>query len=89
MAYGTDGPVAALGLVTLDDTKGVQPIYAPTPIVRAETLSKYPKIKEVLAPVFASLDGRTLQTLNARIAIDGQDARKVAADYLKSKGLLK
>jgi osmoprotectant transport system substrate-binding protein len=30
MAYGTDGPVAALGLQTLTDPKGVQPIYAPT-----------------------------------------------------------
>ncbi|MGU7800865.1 glycine betaine ABC transporter substrate-binding protein, partial [Escherichia coli] len=28
MAYGTDGPVAALGLQTLTDPKGVQPIYA-------------------------------------------------------------
>jgi osmoprotectant transport system substrate-binding protein len=25
MAYGTDGPVAALGLQTLTDPKGVQP----------------------------------------------------------------
>ncbi len=31
MAYGTDGPVAALGLQTLSDPQGVQPIYAPTP----------------------------------------------------------
>lgn len=89
MAYGTDGPVAALGLVTLEDTKGVQPIYAPTPIIRAETLAKYPKIKDVLKPVFASLDGPTLQKLNASIAIEGQDAKKVAANYLKSKHFIK
>jgi osmoprotectant transport system substrate-binding protein len=38
MAYGTDGPVAALGLQTLQDPKGVQPIYAPTPIVREAVL---------------------------------------------------
>jgi osmoprotectant transport system substrate-binding protein len=89
MAYGTDGPVAALGLVTLEDTKGVQPIYAPTPIIRAETLAKYPKIKDLLKPVFASLDGPTLQKLNASIAIEGQDAKKVAANYLKSKHFIK
>jgi len=89
MAYGTDGPVAALGLVTLDDPKGVQPIYAPTPIVRAETLAKYPKIKDVLKPLFVTLDGPTLQSLNAKIAIEGQDAKQVATAYLKSKGLLK
>ncbi|MBB5192708.1 osmoprotectant transport system substrate-binding protein [Silvimonas terrae] len=89
MAYGTDGPVAALGLVTLDDPKGSQPIYAPAPIVRADVLAKYPAIKTALAPVFQSLDSHTLQTLNAKIAIEGQDAKKVAADYLKQKGFVK
>ena len=89
MAYGTDGPVAALGLVVLDDTKGVQPIYAPAPIVRAEVLEKHPKIRDLLAPVFKTLDGPTLQSLNARIALGGEDAKKVAASYLKSKGLVK
>ena len=89
MAYGTDGPVAALGLVTLDDPKGSQPIYAPAPVIRAETLAAYPKIKDALAPVFQSLDSKTLQGLNAKIAIEGQDAKKVAADYLKLKGFVK
>lgn len=89
MAYGTDGPVAALGLVIMDDPKGVQPIYAPAPTIRAEVLEKNPKIKDILAPVFKALDGATLQALNAKIQIEGQDAKKVAGDYLKSKGLLK
>ncbi|MEY4345854.1 MAG: hypothetical protein RL032_1686, partial [Pseudomonadota bacterium] len=43
----------------------------------------------VLAPIFKSLDGPTLQMLNARIQIEGLDARKVAADYLRSKGFTK
>ncbi len=89
MAYGTDGPVAALGLVVLDDTKGVQPIYAPAPIIRAEVLEKHPKIRDLLAPVFRTLDGPTLQSLNARIALGGEDAKKVAASHLKAKGLIK
>ena len=89
MAYGTDGPVAALGLVIMEDTKGVQPIYAPALVVRAEVLAKNPKIQTILAPVFKALDGVTLQALNAKIQIEGQDAKKVAGDFLKSKGLLK
>ena len=89
MAYGTDGPVAALGLVIMDDPKGVQPIYAPAPTIRAEVLSKNPKIKTILEPVFKVLDGPTLQALNAKIQIEGQDAKKVAGDFLKSKGLIK
>ncbi|MFC5521420.1 glycine betaine ABC transporter substrate-binding protein OsmF [Polaromonas jejuensis] len=89
MAYGTDGAVAALGLVIMEDPKGVQPIYAPTPIIREEALKKNPRIRDVLAPVFKLLDGPTLQALNAKIQLDGQDAKKVASDFLKSKGLLK
>ncbi len=89
MAYGTDGAVAALDLVIMEDPKGVQPIYAPTPIIREEALKKNPKIRDVLAPVFKLLDGPTLQALNAKIQLEGQDARKVAGDFLRSKGLLK
>ncbi|CNF51620.1 putative substrate-binding transport protein [Yersinia bercovieri] len=89
MAYGTDGPVAALGLQTLEDPKGVQPIYAPTPIIREATLKEHPTIPALLNPVFATLDGPTLQKLNARIAVEGQDAKRVAANYLKEKGFIK
>jgi osmoprotectant transport system substrate-binding protein len=89
MAYGTDGSVAALGLVILDDPKGVQAIYAPAPIVREAILKQNPKIADALAPVFKLLDGPTLQSLNAKIQLEGQDAKKVASDFLKSRGLLK
>ena len=89
MAYGTDGPVAALGLQTLSDPKGVQPIYAPTPVVREAVLKAYPDIEKWLQPVFASLDEKTLQTLNARIAVEGLDAKSEAAGYLKEKGWVK
>ena len=88
MAYGTDGAVAALNLVILEDPQNVQPVYAPAPIVREEVLKKNPKIADALAPVFKLLDRATLQSLNAKIQLDGQDAKKVAADFLKSKGLL-
>ena len=89
MAYGTDGPVAALGLKTLSDPKGVQPIYAPTPVVREAVLKAHPEIAAWLKPVFEQLDAKTLQTLNASIAVEGLDAKKVAADWLKQKGLVK
>ncbi|ECC1658962.1 ABC transporter substrate-binding protein [Salmonella enterica subsp. salamae] len=89
MAYGTDGPVAALGLQTLSDPKGVQPIYAPAPVVRESVLQAYPQIADWLHPVFASLDEKTLQQLNAKIAVEGLDAKKVAADYLRQKGWVK
>jgi len=89
MAYGTDGQLAALGLVVMTDTKGVQAVYEPAPTVRQATLDKYPQIKDLLDPVFKTLTLETLQTLNAKIAVDGEDAKKVAKDYLTEKGFLK
>ena len=89
MAYGTDGQLAALGLIVLEDTKAVQPVYEPAPIVRKEILDKYPKIEAILKPVFESLDLVTLQRLNARIQVEGVDAKEVARGYLKEKGFLK
>ncbi len=88
MAYGTDGALSALRLVVLEDTKGVQPVYEPAPIVRKKIFEMYPEIGELLKPVFESLDLETLQSLNASIAIEGLDAGDVAEQYLKSKSLI-
>ncbi len=85
MAYGTDGAIAALGLVALDDDKGAQIVYAPAPVVRQAVLQQYPQIAGLLAPIFAGLTLATLQRLNAAIAVDGEDAGSVAAAYLKSR----
>jgi osmoprotectant transport system substrate-binding protein len=89
MVYGTDGAIAALGLVVMADTKGAQAIFEPAPTIRKATLDANPKIRELLEPVFVSLDALTLQGLNAKVQVEGQDSRKVAMDYLKAKGFVK
>ncbi|KVD47386.1 ABC transporter [Burkholderia ubonensis] len=89
MVYGTDGGIAASGLAVLDDDKHVQPVYAPAPVIRETVLKAHPQIADYLKPVFASLDLKTLQTLNSRIQINGEPAAGVAAQYLKAKGFVK
>jgi osmoprotectant transport system substrate-binding protein len=89
MAYGTDGSLAALDLVVLKDPKGVQPVYEPAPIVRKAVLDEYPRIADVLDPVFKGLTLETLQKLNGEVAVEGKDPRQVARDYLKAEGYLK
>jgi len=88
MAYGTDGALAALGLTALADDKGAQVVYAPAPVVREGVLQQRPEIATLLDPVFATLSLETLQKLNAKIAVEGEDAGAVAAAYLKSKHFL-
>jgi len=88
MAYGTDGAIAALGLVALCDDKHAQVVYAPAPVIRPPVLERNPGVAPALDKVFATLTREMLQKLNARIAVDGEDARAVAADYLKSQSLM-
>ncbi|NWN83158.1 MAG: ABC transporter substrate-binding protein [Halomonas sp.] len=84
MSYGTDGGLKALDLVVLEDTRGVQPIYQPAPVVRDEVLAAWPEIEELLAPVFEALDLDTLQRLNGDVAVNGRPPAEVAADFLSS-----
>jgi len=88
MAYGTDGQLAALGLVVLEDDLGVQLVYEPAPRVRSGVLAEYPEIADLLNPVFASLDLTSLQALNARIAVEGVPAGTVAENWLKTEGFI-
>ena len=57
--------------------------------MREAVLNAYPDIAEWRKPVFEKLDEKTLQQLNASIAVEGLDAKKVAADFLKQQGLVK
>jgi len=89
MAYGTDGTIAALGLVVLSDPLAAQPVYQPAPTATKAIMAKYPEIATILDPVFAKLTLETLQKLNGQIAVDGKDAKTVAAEWLRSEGFLK
>jgi osmoprotectant transport system substrate-binding protein len=89
MVYGTDGGIVAANLRVLEDDRHDQPVYAPVPTIRAAVLEAYPQIAALVRPIMASLDRETLQQLNARVQVDGESTESVAADYLKSKGLLR
>jgi osmoprotectant transport system substrate-binding protein len=81
MVYGTDGGIAALDLVVMQDDRGAQIVYEPAPVVRAPVLERFPAIRTALAPVFASLNMAGLQRLNARIVVEGRPARTVAQEH--------
>lgn len=88
MAYGTDGGLAAFGLVVLTDPLGVQPVYQPAPLVGARAWKRYPQLSEILSPLFASLTLETLQSLNGRVQVGGESPVQVAAAYLKGQKLI-
>jgi osmoprotectant transport system substrate-binding protein len=89
MVYSTDGGIVAARLVLLADDRHEQPVYAPVPLVRQAVLEKYPQIAAIVKPLMESLTTEELQRLNARVQIDGESDQEVAADYLRTRGLLK
>jgi len=84
MTYGTDGQISALGLIALCDDKHAQVIYSPAPVIREAVLEAHPEIAAELRAAFAPLTTETLRSLNAEIAVNGEDAATVATSYLRS-----
>jgi osmoprotectant transport system substrate-binding protein len=89
MAYSTDGAIATLKMVVLDDPKGAQVVYAPCLVIRGAVLREHPDLEAILDPPFATLTIDTLRGLSARISVDGEDAAAVALSYVKERGFLK
>jgi len=89
MVYGTDGGIAAARLVLLEDDRHDQPVYAPVPTIRESVLQARPQIADIVRPLMAGFTRESLQALNARVQIDGESATEVAADYLRTQGLLR
>lgn len=88
MAYGTDGALADLGLMVLEDDLGAQLVYWPVPITRLDVTDEHPELEGLLKPAFDALTLETLQALNARIQVNGEPADVVARDFLTGEGLL-
>ncbi len=89
MVYGTDGGIVAADLRVLEDDRHDQPVYAPVPIVREAVLSAHPQIAAIVKPLMESFTQESLQRLNARVQVDGESEAEVAADYLRTTGLLR
>ncbi len=88
LAYGTDGSIADLDLVVIDDPLSIPPVYEPSAIVRGEVLEKYPEIEVIIEDVFATLNLENLQEMNKKVIVDGAVPNEVAREHLVENGLL-
>ncbi|MEA2843887.1 MAG: osmoprotectant transport system substrate-binding protein [Actinomycetota bacterium] len=85
--FATDGRIAALDLTVLKDDKQFFPSYLPSLTVR-KGVDKIPQLKELFAPVAAALDTKTMQDLNSRVDVKGEQPEDVARAFLQDKGLI-
>ena len=87
--FATDGRIASLGLVVLNDDKKFFPVYNAALTLRQDTDSKYPDIRKILDPVAAKLTTEVMQQLNAKVDAEGQEPATVAKDWLAAQGSAK
>ena len=87
-AFSTDGRIAKFDLRILEDDKRFFPPYDAAFVARAETLRKYPKVREALELLAGRIDNRTMQKLNYAVDEEGQTEREVAEEFLKAQGLI-
>jgi osmoprotectant transport system substrate-binding protein len=78
----TDGLIPALDLFVLEDDKHYFPPYEAVPIIRQETLSRHPEVKQALDELSGRISDDTMRQLN--YAVDGQhrDVKEVVREFL-------
>ena len=87
--YATDGQISAMKLMKLVDDKNLWPPYFVAPVVRPQALKDFPHAEATLNQVSALLDEAAMSEMNWRVDGNKEDAKAVARDFLKKKGVLK
>ena len=87
MAAGsnTDGLIAALDLLVLEDDKHYFPPYDAVPIVRRETLQRHPEIGEALRQLSGRITAQEMRQMNYAVDGEKKDAAAVMKDFLAKK----
>jgi len=80
-ANSTDGPIQALGLVALQDDRHYFPPYQAVPLVRSDSLRRWPQIADALHALAGKVTADDMRTMNE--AVDGQhrDPAEVVREF--------
>jgi osmoprotectant transport system permease protein len=87
-AFTTDGMLKSLDLTLLEDDKSVFPPYYAAPVIKSETLEKYPEVEEILNRLSDKISEEDMIEMNYNVDELGMTAQQSALDFLKKKGLI-
>jgi osmoprotectant transport system permease protein len=87
--YSTDGRIKAFDLVVLQDDKTIFPPYYAAPIIKTQTLKKFPGLEGVLNLLAGRINDSIMTGLNYKTELLKQNPEKVAKDFLVTNGLYK
>ncbi len=83
----TDGTLEDLGLVLLEDDKGIQPAQNLTPAVNSDFLAENPDLEELFNKLSEALTTEDLAAMNVKVDLERQKPADVAQAFLDDKGL--
>ncbi len=83
----TDGAIAALGFVALEDDRHYFPPYDAVPIVRRDTLQRHPAVRQALAELAGKLSEEEMRRLNYAVDGEHRDVADVVREFREGKGL--
>lgn len=84
----TDGLIAALDLVVLEDDQHYFPPYDAVPIVRRETLDRHPEVAAALQKLNGRITAEDMRRMNYAVDGEKKDAALVVKDFLIRKASL-
>ncbi|MGA7853749.1 MAG: glycine betaine ABC transporter substrate-binding protein [Candidatus Acidiferrales bacterium] len=83
----TDGLLSARDLAMLEDDKHYFPPYEAVPIVRADTLARFPEARAALLELSGKIDDAEMRKMNYEVDGEHRDIADVAKQFLHAKGL--
>jgi osmoprotectant transport system permease protein len=86
--YSTDSELRQYNIFVLEDDKNLFPPYQGAPLVRKETVEKYPEIKTALNKLSGKITDDQMREMNYQVNVNGKSAFEVAKQFLQKEGLL-
>lgn len=83
----TDGMIAALDLIALEDDRHYFPPYEAVPVVRRETLERHPALRDALRALGGRLSAEEMRRLNYAVDGEHRDVPQVVREFRRAKGL--
>jgi len=84
--FSTDGRIKAYDFKILEDDKNYFPPYQAVPLIRGETLRKYPILRDIFAKFKGKITDEQMAELNYRVDRIKESPSKVARDFLEQMG---
>jgi osmoprotectant transport system substrate-binding protein len=86
-ANSTDGLLSARDLTVLEDDKRYFPPYEAVPIVRGDTLARFPGLQGALAELSGKISDEEMRKMNYAVVAEQRDINEVAREFLRSKSM--